>query len=321
MPALGPKPTVVIHTNDQQMVAALVGAHSLKSRSKSPDLFDVRLLRLEETPHLYKRDKEKFIWWDGDAPSVWHRRDLQSFAPLRRMVPALLGFTGRALLLDPDIFAIGDVYELLSRNMNGKAILCRQRPEWRAGRQLYSSAVMLLDCGQLTHWDWTRDIDDIFACKLKLGPWLSLLDESPERIGLFEEEWNHLDTLTEKTKLLHNTEIPTQPWKTGLAADYNEHAPRGPASLEALKRTSRRMFSKDVDKTVFYRPHPDRRQEQSFFTLLKECLEQGSITTGFLRKAMRRNYLRKDAFALLDRLPSASPGAPELSSRERGPSP
>src|SRR5206468_6257918 len=45
------KPTVVIYTNDQQMVAALVGAHSLKSRSNSPHLFDVRLLRLEETPH------------------------------------------------------------------------------------------------------------------------------------------------------------------------------------------------------------------------------------------------------------------------------
>jgi hypothetical protein len=152
MPEVGPKPTVVIHTNDQQMVAALVSAHSLKSRSKSPELFDVRLLRLEETPHLYKRNKQNFIWWDGDAPSVWRTRDLQSFAPLRRMVPALLGFTGRALVIDPDVFAIGDVYELLSRNMNSKAILCRQKPEWRAGRRLYSSAVMLLDCSKLTHW-------------------------------------------------------------------------------------------------------------------------------------------------------------------------
>src|SRR5438876_12127468 len=93
------KPTVVIYTNDQQMVAALVSAHSLKSRSQSPDLFDVRLLRLEETPHLYRRDKQKFVWWDGGTPSVWRRRDLQSFAPLRRMVPARLGFEGPAPVL------------------------------------------------------------------------------------------------------------------------------------------------------------------------------------------------------------------------------
>jgi len=136
------------------MVAALVGAHSLKSRSNSPHLFDVRLLRLEETPHLYKRHNQTFFWWDGSAPSVWRRRDLQAFAPLRRMVPTLLGFQGRALVIDPDVFAIGDVYELLSRDMRGKAILCRERA--LQGRRLYSSAVMLLDCSKLTHWQWER---------------------------------------------------------------------------------------------------------------------------------------------------------------------
>ena len=301
-PAAGGRPTVVIHTNDAQLVAARVGAHSLKSRSKSPDRFDVRLLRLEETPYLYRKNNERFVWWDGDAPSVFRRRDLQSFAPLRRMVPALLGFQGRALVLDPDVFAIGDVYELLARDMGGKAILCCQKSEWRDGRRLYSSAVMLLNCAKLTHWQWEREIDDIFCGTLKLGRWLSLLDESPERIGLLEEEWNHCDTLTEKTKLLHNTGIPTQPWKTGLRADYHEHAPRWPPALEALRRVARRVASPGEDRTVFYRRHSDPRQERMFFVLLKECLDDGSITRGFLRQAMRKNYLRKDAFALLDGL-------------------
>ena len=304
---MDPKPAVVIHTNDQQMVAALVSAHSLRSRSKRPDLFDVRFLRLEKTPHLCKRNNQKLIWWDGDAPSVWRMRDSQSFAPLRRMVPALLGFTGRALVIDPDVFAIGDVNELLSRDMDGKAILCRHRPESRAGRHPYSSAVMLLDCSKLTSWNWESDIDDIFACKLKLGPWLSLLDEPPELIGLFEEEWNDFDTLTRKTKLLHNTEIPTQPWKTGLPADYHEYVLPALASLAGVKRAARRMVSREVDGTAVYRPHPDPHQERLFFTLLKECLEQRSITTRFLRKAIRENYLRKDAFALLDALPGAPP--------------
>lgn len=301
MPAADQKPIVVIHTNDQQMVAARVSAHSLKSRSKSPELFDVRILRLEETPQLTKRHNQKFIWWNGDAPSVWRRRDLQSFAPLRRMVPALLGFKGRALVLDPDVFAIGDVYELLSRDMNDKAILCCPKQEWREGRQLNSTAVMLLDCDKLKHWHWERDIDDIFSCRLPLAFWLALLDELPERIGFFGEEWNHLDTLTEATKLLHNTKIQTQPWKTGLPADYHEYAPHGPPSLERLRRFARRALGKDAEKTVIYTPHPDARQEQLFFTLLKECLAQGSITRKDLRTAMRRNHLRGDAFALLDR--------------------
>jgi hypothetical protein len=293
------KPTAVIHTNDRQMVAALVSAHSLKSRSKTPDLFDVHLLRLEETPHLYKRHNQQFTWWDGQRPSVWRRHDLQSFAPLRRMVPALFGFQGRALVIDPDIFAIGDVYELLSRDMGDKTILCRQKSEWREGRRLFSSAVMLLDCSKLRHWQWERDIDDLFSGRLKMGPWLSLLDQPPEQIGLFEEEWNHHDTLNESTKLLHNTQISTQPWKTGLRADYHDYAPRHGAWLEGVKGMIRRMLSGEEDNTVRCQPHPDPRQEQLFFALLRECLEQGSITKRFLRRAIRRNHLREDAFALL----------------------
>jgi hypothetical protein len=253
------KPTVVIHTNDPQLVAARVCAHPLKSSSRSPDRFDVRLLRLEETPHLYRRNNDPFVWWDGDAPSIWRRRDLQSFAPLRRLVPALLGFRGRALVLDPDVFAVGDVYELLTRDMAGKASLCRPKSEWRDGRRLNSTGVMLLDCSQLTRWRWEREIDDVFRGGVKLGPWRSLLDEAPNRTGRLEERWNDVDTLTEEMKLLHNTEISTQPWKTGLPADYHQHAPRWPAPCESLRRAAWRAIRSGSGE-IFYRPHPDPRQ-------------------------------------------------------------
>jgi hypothetical protein len=297
-----PKPVVVIHTNDQQMVAALVSAHSLKSRSKHRERFDVRLLRLEQTPHLYEREEQKFLWWEGSRPSVWRRRDLQSFAPLRRLVPELLRFAGRALVIDPDVFAIGDVHELLSREMGNKAILCRERTERPGGRRLYSSAVMLLDCAKLSDWDWERDIEDLFSCKLALGPWLSLFDVPAHKIGTFEEAWNHCDTLTEKTRLLHNTEISTQPWKTGLRADYHRYAPRGPASLEALRHRAVQLRAERTIRPVLYRPHPDPRQERLFFGLLNEALEHGEITEEFLKAAIKRNHLRKDALSLLSRI-------------------
>jgi hypothetical protein len=293
------RPTIVIHTNDAQLVPACVGAYSLKSRSLHPELFDVRLLRLEDTPHLYVREGQRFAWWDADAPSVFRRRNTQSFSALRRMVPALLGFTGRALVLDPDVFAIGDVGELMSRDMKGKAILCCQKPMWRDGRRLYSSAVMLLECDRLQHWEWEREIDDLFRGAMLLGPWLSLLDESPEHIGLLEEEWNHCDTLTDRTKLLHNTEILTQPWK-GLPADFNEHAPLWPPTFERFRRIALRLIGTGGDDAPVHRPHPDPRQERLFFTLLKECLDEGILTRGSLRRAIRRNYLREHAFSLLD---------------------
>lgn len=224
------------------------------------------------------------------------------------MVPALLGFQGRALVIDPDVFALADVFDLMTRDMGGKAILCRRKPEPRDGKRLYSSAVMLLDCSKLGHWDWEHDIDEIFAGRLQLGPWLSLLDEPPEHIGLFENEWNDHDTLTERTKLLHNTNLPTQPWKTGLPVDYEEYAVGDAIWINELKKRLKRVLLSQ-HRGLRYSRHPDARQEQLFFTLLKGCVEEGSITPQFLQWAIRKRYLRSDALSLLETVEGASAGA------------
>jgi hypothetical protein len=53
-----------------------------------------------------------------------------------------------------------------------------------------------------------------------------------------------------------------------------------------------------------YKPHPDPRQEQLFFRLLGECLDQGLISEASLRMEMARNHVRHDAFEVLRSLPS-----------------
>lgn len=295
------KPVVVYHTNDQQMLAARVHAHALKRRSASPERFDVRILRLEDTPYLLEQEGRQYFWWHDDAPLTWRRRDLQSFALIRRKVPAELGFSGRALVLDPDVSPVGDVYELLSRDLAGRAIGCTRRPERHNDHYLFGSAVMLLDCAKLRHWDWEHDIDEIFAGRLEAGAWLSLLDENADLIGLIEPEWNHLDTLDERTKLLHNTNTVTQPWKTGLRADFREHMPRGPAVLQWFRGSAvPHVFTRP--NAVRYQPHPDPRQERQFFNALEQCLEDGVITTRELRQEMRKGYLRADALQQLARM-------------------
>ena len=51
-----------------------------------------------------------------------------------------------------------------------------------------------------------------------------------------------------------------------------------------------------------YQPHPDPNQERFFFTLLKECLEQGIVTEALLKKHMQANYVRHDAFDVVRQL-------------------
>ena len=67
-------------------------------------------------------------------------------------------------------------------------------------------------------------------------------------------------------------------------------------------RARRRLFG-DYGLLGRYRSHPDRRQEQLFFGLLRECVEQGIVSRELLREEMRRNHVRHDALELIERTP------------------
>lgn len=283
------KPTVFIHTNAQQLLGAKISAYSLQRASANSDKFDVQIIELEKYPHLYNRDGQTFL---RDGEKVIYRRDeLQSFTLLRFMPPSLMNFEGRAVVIDPDIFAVGDVYELLSRDMGGKAIMARSAKNGRG----YATSSMLMDCTRLQHWQWEKQIDDLFALKRDYQPWIVLELEPPATVGAFEEEWNHFDTLNEKTKLLHNTRRTTQPWKTGLPFEDLHRIAQG-ATKAGLKSRVKTLFG----KTQTHEEHPDTKQRDLFFGLLRECLDKGVVTKEFLQAEIDRKYLRPDAFNVLE---------------------
>lgn len=299
------KPTVFIHTNDKQVVGAYVGMYSMKQASRDPDAFDVKLIRLEETPHLMKRQGQRYLRKGKNA--VWLNEDLQSFSPLRRMVPQLMGFKGRALVTDPDVFAVGDILDLLNADMGGKAILCRHvRDGYKGnGHTFYASSVMLLDCEKLKHWRWDEEIDQMFAGKLDYGPWIGLTNEDPTTIGEIGEEWNSFDRLVPETRLLHTTERLTQPWKTGLAIDFNLTTKTSQVQVGGffarLRRNlglSRADSARDIVER--YQPHPDRAQEELFFKLLKGTLDSGYLDIQLLKQRIHAKDVRQDAFQLID---------------------
>jgi hypothetical protein len=123
------KPTVFIHTNERQIVGALVAEYSMKRNSAHADAFDVRILRREDHPFFLEYEGRKYLR-DG-AWREWKNDDLQSFTPLRFLPPEQMGYEGRALVIDPDIFAVATCGSCSSRDMQGKAILCRRRSGWK----------------------------------------------------------------------------------------------------------------------------------------------------------------------------------------------
>ena len=145
------KPCVFIHANHKQILGAHVGEHSFRRFSQHNDKFDIRFIETRDHPFLAAKEGDLFL--RNGVKRAWHMDDLQSFTPLRFMPPELMGYQGRALIIDPDVFAVSDVWELLNRDMEGKAILCR--PRSRVSEDIngpMASSVMLLDCARLTHW-------------------------------------------------------------------------------------------------------------------------------------------------------------------------
>ena len=297
---LTPLPCVFIHTNHRQLIGALVSAYSLRRNSTHADRFTVRIIHHDDHRFLAAREGQYYLR-DG-MKHPWRNDDLQSFTPLRFMPPELMGYRGRALVIDPDVFAVGDVYDLLDGDMQGKALMCRPRGGYKSACGCLASSVMLLDCAKLTHWRCREQFDELFEFKRDYARWMCLAYEARDNIGLFEEEWNDFDHLSDKTKLLHNTRRLTQPWKTGLPADFMppESFPPFPPIGWILR--ARRLLFGDYGLLPRYRRHPDPRQEQFFFELLRECIENGIITLEFLRGEIRQNHVRHDALAVLERV-------------------
>ncbi|MBL8660766.1 MAG: hypothetical protein JNM75_13545 [Rhodospirillales bacterium] len=288
-----------IHTNALQMLGAKVAAHALARNSAHSDAFDIRIIHTDDYPFLHARDGQQFLR-DG-VKRHWRMDDLQSFTPLRFLPPELMGYQGRAVVIDPDIFAIADIWDLLSRDMQGASIMCRMRSGVKRLRGCYASSVMLLDCAKLKHWRCEEQFNELFAFKRDYMAWISLKLEPQGSIALFENEWNDFDRLSPQTKMLHNTGRLTQPWKTGLPIDFTpaDTFPLFPPIGWAM-RLRRRAFG-DHALLGRYRRHPDGNQERLFFGLLRECVEAGSVSEDEVREEMRLNHVRRDAFEVLER--------------------
>ncbi len=294
------KPTVFIHTNHKQMLGALVSRYSLKKNARNPDGFDVKFIETRDFSCMAEHEGKRYRR-DGEM-RPWVNEDLQSFTPLRFAPPQLMNYQGRAVVMDPDIFALADVQELLDRDMAGKAIMCRPKSGRKGRKGAWASSVMLLDCEKLQHWQFEKNFEEMFEPDVQRDymDWVSLKLEDPDTIGVLENEWNDFDTLTADTKLLHNTKRKTQPWKTGLKIDYR---PADTFQLfpprHWLRRARRALFG-DYRFAGTYARHPDPAQEAFFFGLVRDCLDDGEITEAQLQDEIRAGHLREDAFDLVD---------------------
>lgn len=294
------KPTIFIHTNEKQIVGAIVSKYSFERFAADPSAFEVKLI--ETMNYAWMKDYEGKLYLRDGLKRQWLNEDLQSFTVLRFAPPELMNYRGRSLVVDPDVFCISNINELLSRDMNGKALMARHRRGTK--ESVWASSVMLLDNPKLTSWNVRKNFEEMFEFKRDYMKWIVLLLEPQDSIGELESVWNDFDTLTHKTRMIHNTKRQTQPWKSGLPVDFRAPESRGVLTPKNIYHRMRRRLFGEYGMMGAYKPHPDPRQERLFFGLLRECFDKGLVNETMIRQEMKHNHIRHDALDLLRSTPT-----------------
>ena len=132
--------------------------------------------------------------------------------------------------------------------------------------------------------------------------WITLSYEERDIIGLLEKNWNDLDVLNQRTKMLHTTKRWTQPWKAGLPIDFipadkSKYFP----PIGWAMHLRRKLFG-DYALLGHYKSHPDKNQEDLFFGLLRECMDLGTVTNDMVTHEMSSNHVRKDAVSVVSKV-------------------
>lgn len=141
-------------------------------------------------------------------------RNVTEFSNYRYLIPQLCGHEGRAVYLDSDMIAFGDVAELCETPMGDADFLAKA--EAYAGTGRWGLSVMLFDCARC-RFDLDLIFDEIDAGKYTLEDFQHMspkfLSLHPYEIGELDPNWNMFDRHDERTRLIHYTDLYSQPWK------------------------------------------------------------------------------------------------------------
>jgi lipopolysaccharide biosynthesis glycosyltransferase len=201
---------IFIGWDSREAECADILAYSLRKYSSVP--LDIRYLKIDELDFNRKRDP------------------LQSteFTYTRFLVPHLCKYQGKALFMDCDMLALGDIGELDRLDMSNYALRVVKhdyRPKEAVKmdgcvQTVYPrknwSSLMLMNCEKLKLW--TKEV-----VETQTGAYLHRFQDIPdELIGDLPNTFNTLDWMDEHTKLIHYTS--GGPW----FEQYKDHPYGGP---------------------------------------------------------------------------------------------
>ncbi len=272
---------IFIQSNKKQLLGAKIAKFAMETRGKAKEHeIPVVIIEVEKIPAF--QDFVGKPYRKGNYENYTFR-DLQSFTMTRFMPPELMGYEGRALVIDPDIFALDDISSLLKMEMHDAGIAaCKKKESW-------DTSMMVLDCNKLPHWKIT-DMLNAIAGKQRAYEDIATLRDEKTPIMELPRVWNSLDALTPETKMLHTTIRLTQPWRTGLPIDFTQNP------VPNLFGLIPRFW---VRQPTHYQPHPYKNIENLFMELAHDALTAGAYTVQEVEEAVLAKDVRSDFLKLV----------------------
>lgn len=143
-------------------------------------------------------------------------QNITEFSLYRFLIPQICNYQGKAIWIDSDTVCLADIAELFDTPLNDYDFLAKAQAYDRSANNLWGLSVMLIDC-EKARFDLETYYDEIerelytyqdFSC---MSP--AFLNYHPFKVGQLDPNWNVFDYCDANTKLLHYTNLNTQPWK------------------------------------------------------------------------------------------------------------
>lgn len=278
---------IFIHTNNKQILGAKLAKFSFEEKLQDKSV-TVEFINVDTIPEFKNFVGKKYL--RNRLERVYTSDDLQSFTLSRFMPPQLMDYDGRAIVIDPDIFAVRDLEELINIDLEGKSIAaCRKKDAW-------DTSLMVLDCSKLKHWRIENILKNLEDKEIDYNDLMTLKLEKEENIMEIPRIWNHLDTLDTETRIIHMTGRLTQPWKTGLPIDF---------TINPLPKIFGIIPREPIHKILgkyptHYQKHPNENIESWFFSLLSQAMEAGIIMRKDVIEQISQGNVRRD---ILEKIP------------------
>ncbi|MBW4441651.1 MAG: glycosyl transferase [Plectolyngbya sp. WJT66-NPBG17] len=197
-------------------------------------------------------------------------RNVTEFSLYRYLIPQICSYQGRAIYIDSDTVCLSDISKLFEADLAGSDFLAKRESE-----EIWGLSVMLIDC-EKCRFDletYCNEIDqDLYSYSDFNQMNSRFLRYHSFSIAELDPNWNQFDFCDSDTKLIHYTNLYTQPWKSinhpfgELWSQYFDEA------LEAGILTGR-----DIELSILRSyVRPDIRQgnlsKKSLRSLLKDLL-------------------------------------------------